>query len=302
MCEANIQTFWDLVNQCSSVSISCVFFNGSSSFRPASDSQKRRFRAFIRQQLGQRKMEARAVDEEVRQRGVTQCAAVVFLFHDPPPSMQPDCLRFLLPVWQPKDAPSPSGLELGTLELVLLGLLERDSIEKLTFDAKELLCVLMRRCNWRQLDCRIQQLIDVQLASWLLSPNAREKDRVKYSLLSLLREHSENESDYPVDISDRPADIMRGLQVDLLDVLRLWSDVRVRLLQQRMLAVFMEQEMQLTPVLAEMQQAGICFDGDSFRKANKAVERRMMDMVALQPQQQQHRQQRSFSLLLPAFL
>ena len=107
--------------------------------------------------------------------------------------------------------------------------------------------------------------------------------------MSLLREHSARRSlSTPPDVSDRPADIMRGLQVDLLDVLRRCGRTsESACMQQQMLTVFAQQEMQLTPVLAEMQLAGIAFDGGAFRKSNKAVERRLMDFVRKQPQRQQ---------------
>ena len=88
----------------------------------ASDSQKKRFRTFVRLQLGQRKMDAKTVDEEVRKRGVTQCIGRRLPL--PRPAAQHAAGLPALPAahvaGQRRRVPQPAGQELGTLELVLL--------------------------------------------------------------------------------------------------------------------------------------------------------------------------------------
>ena len=242
-----LQQLWDVSWVSSSVSIGVVLYNGATSFRSASDTQKKRFRGFMRQ-MSTRKENAAAKDIDVydmRERGVQKCIAVLFQF--PPNPHTTSSSSFMLPVWRPKEAEAlaeDTRLQVGEVLRQLLGSTE---LLKLTFEAKELLCILMRFFQWFTAPV-IAGLIDVQVGAWLLSPNAREKDRAKYSLLRLLPQYCACESDYPIDVSDKPGDIMRGLKVDLVDVReRLWPAIQLQLGHLDMLPLF---HAQVTPVLS----------------------------------------------------
>ena len=234
--------FWQWCNLAPAVSLCLLLFNGATSFRAASDSQKRRFRKFARQvALRKDRAAARDIDSyEIRERGVQKAIAVLFLFHPQPtedPSSAPTC-RFLLPLWQAKNAepiPLETRVTVGQVTREMLGMA---TLEKVSFEVKELLCCLMRFFHWDATP-PLASVVDVQLGAWLLTPNAGEKDRAKYQLLSLLAQHCQHESDYPIDVSEKPADILRALLVDLPDVWhRLWPAIKWKLSSTDMIDVF----------------------------------------------------------------
>ena len=242
--EKALYDFWQQVNLAPAVSLCLLLFNGSTSFRAASDGQKKRFRTFARQ-VALRKDRATAKDidtYEMRERGVQKAIGVLFLFHPHPnttvgthPTLS---CRFLLPLWQAKGVEPLSVERREQVSQVMQAMLGLASLEKVAFDTKELLCCLVRAFHW-EVAPALLSVVDVQLAAWLLAPNAGEKDRVKYQLLPLLLQHCQHESAYPIDVSDKPADILRALLMDLLDVQQqLWPAVHAQLARAQMLDVF----------------------------------------------------------------
>ena len=178
-----LQAFWEL-SHCKhlSVSLCALLFNGATSFRMASDAQRKRFRAFTRQ-LGPRLENAKAKDIEsydIRERGVQKCIAVLFVFH-PNQSELLSPHPFILPVWRAKSAEPIHHDYKALVSTVLLHFLANRELLKVTFEAKELLCVLLRFFGWSEAP-DVASLVDAQVGAWLLSPNAGEKNRAKYQL------------------------------------------------------------------------------------------------------------------------
>ena len=210
------------------MSIAVVLCNGATSFRCASDSQKKRFRSLTRLATGKKdKTAARDIDlYATRERGVSKAIAVVFAFDERHAPSGPS--HFLLPVWRPKEADVLAEHRMRTLGVVMEFVLGSERLLKLTFDAKELLCVLMRFLGWDHATIP-QRLVDVQMGAWLLQPDP-DKERAQYQLLPLLQSFCAFTSEYPIDVSDNPADVMRGLAEDLVDVReRLWPAMQQQL-------------------------------------------------------------------------
>ena len=279
-----LQLFWDQAHSRYAVSIAAIFYNGSTSYRWPSEQQKKRFRLFNRIGRHHERRDAKTIDTvDIREHGVIKCTALTFTFalreselasqlHDS------EQLKFMMTVWHDKSEEEASDEQRAQLCAVVQGVMALP-IEKVAFDAKEVLCVLMSSLRWAQAP-HCQQLVDVQVACWLLDPNvSKQSERDKYQLLPLVKLHLDRHSDYHTEVTDRPADIMRGLLVDMADVVLVWHYVRGQLALQRMNAVFHEQEMRLLPVLAEMQYLGTRFDGDSFKRASNAIIAKMTAMV-----------------------
>jgi len=275
----HLQCFWDQAHSRHAVSICAVYYNGSSSYRWPSEQQKKRFRVFNRIGRSHDKRPAKIIDTvDIREHGVIKCTAVTFAFalrhHEVGDSeVVSKGLKFMLPTWQDKSEREMSEADRLQLSAVVLGMMKLP-IEKVMFEAKDIFLVLMSSLRSPQAP-RCQQLVDVQVACWLLDPNVtKESDRSKYQLLPLVQKYLERDSGYDTDVTDRPADILRGLLVDMEDVLVLWHAVRGQLALQRM-NVMMDLEMQLLPVLAEMQYLGNRFDDKHFVVANNAVSMKM---------------------------
>ena len=276
-----LQHFWDQAHDRHAVSIAAIYYNGSTSYRWPSEQQKKRFRIFNR--IG-RKRDAKTIDTvDIREHGVIKCVAVTFTFSlresEAASGLNGGGLRYMMTTWRDKseeDVNEEVRLQLSAVVLAVMKL----PLEKVMFEAKDTLCVLMSSLRLVQAPA-CQQLVDVQVACWLLDPNvSKESERSKYQLLPLIHQHLERDSGYDTDVTDRPADIARGLLADMADVVSLWHHVRSELVLQRMNAVFQEQEMRLLPVLAEMQYLGTRFDGENFKLSNNAIISKMNAMVS----------------------
>ena len=280
----HVQCFWDQANARHAVSVAAVYFNGSTSYRWPSEQQKKRFRVFNRIGRHTEKRNAKTIDTvDIREHGVIKCMAVTFTFalrHHEVGDAQSDSkgLKFMLPTWHDKSEPELSEADRLQLSAVVQGMLALP-IEKVMFEAKDLILVLMSSLKMVQVP-RCEQLSDVQVACWLLDPNVtKDSDRSKYQLLPLVHQYLQRDSGYDTDVTDRPADILRGLFVDMEDVLLLWHAVSAQLALQRM-GLVMQLEMGLLPVLAEMQYLGTRFDGQHFVHANNAVIQMMTNIVS----------------------
>ena len=268
-----LEKFWSFAYERLAVSIAAVYYNGSTSYRWPSDDQKKRFRLFNR--LGGRRRDAKTIDTvDVREHGVLKCTALTFKFavrdSEAASGVDESGLRFMMTVWRDKSEAEMSEEERMQLAAVIEGVMAFP-IDKVMFEAKDVLTVLMSALKWVQAP-QCQKLIDVQVACWLLDPNvSKESERSKYQLLPLLHQHLEQGSGYDTDVTDKPGDIARGLFADLTDVLSLWANVQPQLMVQRMQPVFQDQEMRLLPVLAEMQYLGTRFDGEHFKHAQNAI-------------------------------
>jgi len=189
-------------------------------------------------------------------------------------------LKYMLTVWRDKSEEDISEERRLQLRAVLLSVMELPTPEKVMFEAKDVLCALMSSLRWVQAP-QCEQLVDVQVACWLLDPNvSKDSEREKYQLLPLIHKHLDRASGYDTDVTDRPVNIARGLFVDMTDVVALWDYVRGQLALHRMQAVFADQEMRLLPVLAEMQYLGTRFDGENFKKSNNAIIIKMTALVS----------------------
>ena len=279
-----MQSLWDHAHARHAVSIAAVYYNGSTSYRWPSEQQKKRFRVFNRIGRTHEKRDAKTIDTvDIREHGVIKCTALTFTFSlrdsEVANGMDGSGLRFMLTTWHDKSEEDVSDAQRMQLCAVVQGVMALP-IEKVMFEAKDALCVLMSSLRLVQAP-QCQQLVDVQLACWLLDPNVRyHNDRIKYQLLPLYHQHFGEDSGYDTDMTDRPGDIVRGLLADSADVVKLWHNVRGQLALQRMNAVFQDQEMRLLPVLAEMQYIGIRFDGENFKKSTNAIIAKMTAMVS----------------------
>ena len=281
-----LQRFWDHAHTRHAVSIAAVFHNGSTSYRWPSDQQKKRFRLFSRIGRMHEKRDAKTIDTvDVREHGVIKCTAITFTFslraREAGSDVEGGGLKYVLTTWHDKNERDITEQDRAQLLAVMQGVMALP-IEKVMFEAKDVLCVLMSSLRLAQAP-QCQQLADVQVACWLLDPNVSDKgDRSRYQLVPLVHQHLRQDSGYDTDVTDRPKDIVRGMLADMSDVLSLWWHVRGQLALQRMRVLFEEQEMRLLPVLAEMQYLGTRFDGDNFRRANNAFIAKMTSIVSTQ--------------------
>lgn len=278
-----LQLFWNQAHDRHAVSIAAVYYNGSTSYRWPSKLQKERFRRFYRIGRTHEKRDAKTIDTlDIREHGVIKCVALTFSFSlresEVGSGLEGSGLKFMMTVWHDKSEAEMSEETRMQLWSVVDGVL-RLPIEKVMFEARDLLCVLMSSLKLVQVP-QCQQLADVQVACWLLDPNvSKGSERSKYQLVPLVHQYLERESGYDTEVTDKPGDIRRGLLADMEDVVALWHRVRGQLALQRVNAVFHEQEMRLLPVLAEMQYLGTRFDGENFKKSNNAIIAKMTTMV-----------------------
>jgi DNA polymerase I-like protein with 3'-5' exonuclease and polymerase domains len=172
-----------------------------------------------------------------------------------------------LPVFVRMDEPSRSApISMDVRWDLLISLFQNPDICKYVFNAKDALKPLLERDR----SVRPKNVQDPQIAAWVLSPE-------QFSTFSFhdLCQHY---------LRDKPMakySPYMNLARDIMLTMSLGANLEPQLAKENLWSVYLEQEMPLPPILAEMELDGILFDNQQLMTSERHLQRMLTDLEKL---------------------